>query len=232
MADVSKAPYPWPRNSWAIITKIIRAWYTFTSEGGEVTGKKIADTAGVHPSQVSTNRPFLEMIGVVNPEGTSLTEAGKRIGIGLYNDNESMRRHGFELVVKGNPLLGDMLNIIKARGGLKEKDFSDEIALRTNGKTDGFGTGVSILREILIGSGLVEAVGDGLKPVKNRIDEQKTDLESPEKAFVDKPAIAALKRIPIPVSTSSVWWIEVEENPADGEVERFLDMQKLMFGIK
>ncbi|HVB54917.1 MAG TPA: hypothetical protein VNE63_00595 [Candidatus Acidoferrales bacterium] len=232
MAETQKAPYPWPRNSWVILTKIIRAWYTFTSEGGEVTGKKIADTAGVHASQISTNRPFLVMLGVVNPEGTSLTEAGKRIGIGLYNDNESMRRQGFELVVKSNPLLSDMLNIIKGRGGLKEKDFSDEIALRTNGKTEGFGTGVGILREILISSGLVEAVGDSLQPVKNRIDEATGELEKP--AFSDKPVIAVvgLKRIPIPVSTSSVWWIEVGENPADGEVVRFLEMQRLMFGIK
>jgi len=126
-----------------------------------------------------------------------------------------MRQQGLQLIVRGNPLLKAMLDIIKGRGGLKLKDFSDEIALRTNGKSEGFATGVGILQEILIGSGSIEVLGDSLRPVKGRSEEY-----------------AGLKRIPIPVSTSSVWWIEVGDTPADEEIQRFLEMQKLMFGIK
>ncbi len=215
MAEAQKTPFPWPRNSWSILMKIVRAWYTAEADSGEVTQKKIAEMADVQQSQVSTNKAFLQAIGIVSSEGTSLTEAGKRVGIGLYNDNESMRQQGLQLIVRGNPLLKAMLDIIKGRGGLKLKDFSDEIALRTNGKSEGFATGVGILQEILIGSGSIEVLGDSLRPVKGRSEEY-----------------AGLKRIPIPVSTSSVWWIEVGDTPADEEIQRFLEMQKLMFGIK
>ena len=219
MAEAQKTPFPWPRNSWSILMKIVRAWYTAEADSGEVTQKKIAEMADVQQSQVSTNKAFLQAIGIGSSEGTSLTEAGKRVGIGLYNDNESMRQQGLQLIVRGNPLLKAMLDIIKGRGGLKLKDFSDEIALRTNGKSEGFATGVGILQEILIGSGSIEVLGDSLRPVKGRSEEY--GLPTP-----------GSKRIPIPVSTSSVWWIEVGDTPADEEIQRFLEMQKLMFGIK
>jgi len=236
MADVQKTQYQWPKNSWALLTKIIRAWFTVETGNSEVTQKKIADVAGVQPSQVSTNKGFLQMIGLVNSEGTSLTEAGKRLGIGLYNDNEGFRRQGLELVIRQNALLRDMLDIIKGRGGLKVKDFSDEIALKTGGKTEGFSTGVTILQEILSGAGLVELQGDVLRPIKGRTEEREQERERDsvreEKSLPETPKNPGLRKIPIAVSMSSTWWIEVGENPAEGEVEKFLDMQKLMFGLK
>ena len=233
MAEAQKTTIQWPRNSWVILTKIIRAWYTAEQGSGEVTQKKIAEIAGVQQSQVSTNKAFLQAIGVVNPEGISLTEAGKRVGIGLYNENEGMRQQGLLLIIRGNALLRDMLDIINGRGSLKVKDFSDEIALRTNGKTDGFATGVTIFQEILVSSGLIEVVGDMLRPLKGRIEEHHREPENKgEKPNPEKLSDSGLKRIPIPVSTSSVWWIEVGETPKDGEVDKFLEMQKLMFGTK
>lgn len=228
---MAEAAYQWPKNSWAILTKIIRAWYTVETGGSEVTQKKIADVAGVQQSQVSTNKAFLQMIGIVNPEGLSLSEGGKRLGIGLYNDNESMRQQGLELIIKGNPLLRDMLDIIKGRGALKTKDFSDEIALRTGEKAAGFATGVTILQEILVASGTVELAGDSLRPLKGRLREKSPEIEPEKKVFPENPANSGLKKIPIAVSTSSVWWVEVAESPAEGEVEKFLEMQRLMFGI-
>lgn len=230
---MAELQYQWPKNSWAILTKIIRAWYTVESGGGEVTQKKIADVAGVQQSQVSTNKAFLQMLGVTNPEGLALTDAGKRLGIGLYNDNESMRRQGLESIIKTNALLRDMLDIIKGRGGLKTKDFSDEIALRTGGKTDGFATGVTILQEVLVSSGAIEVIGDSLRPLKVRSEDREREREREEKPSFEKvPPITGLKRIPIPVSTSSVWWVEVSENADAGEIDKFLEMQKLMFGNK
>jgi|ERR1700676_271176 hypothetical protein len=227
---MAELQYPWPRNSWAILTKIIRAWYTAEQGGGEVTQKKIAEIAGVQQSQVSTNKAFLQAIGIVNPEGISLTEAGKRIGIGLHNENEGMRQQGLQLIIKGNQLLRDMLDIIKGRGGLKTRDFSDEIALRIGGKTEGFVTGITILQEILVGSGLIEVVADTLRPLKGRTEERHLEPESKgEKLSPERPSESGLKRIPVPISTNSVWYIEVGEKPTPEEVQKFLEMQKLMF---
>jgi hypothetical protein len=230
MADTPQ--FQWPHNSWAILTKIIRAWYTAESGGNEVTQKKIADVAGVQQSQVSSNKAFLQMVGIVSPEGLSLTEAGKRLGIGIYSDNESMRRQGLELIIARYPLLRDMLDIIKGRGSLKLKDFSDEIALRANGKAERFATGVAILQEVLTGSGLAELTGDTLRPVKGRAQEEPPpqNNDKGKTQFPEKPSETGLKRIPIAVSTNAVWWIEVGDSPKPEEVQKFLEMQKLMFG--
>jgi hypothetical protein len=227
MAELS---YPWPKNSWSLLTKIIRAWYSVETGEGEVTQKKIADVAGVQPSQVSTNKAFLQAIGIVNKEGASLTEAGKRLGIGLYSDNDSMKRQGLEQIIKGYGPLKDTLDIVRGRGSLKVNDFLDEIALQVGGKTEGFVTGTAILLEILLLSGMIDIKDNTLRPLRGTITEQPQQLEKEKNSTTNKPA--GLNRIPIAVSTSSVWYIEVSETPKEGEVEKFLEMQRLMFGAK
>jgi hypothetical protein len=229
---MAELPYPWPKNSWAILTKIIRAWYSVETGEGGVTQKKIADVAGVQPSQVSTNKAFLQAIGIIGTEGVSLTEAGKRVGIGLYNDNESMKRQGLEMIIKGNTLLKDTLDIVRGRGSLKVNDFLDEIALRVGGKTEGFVTGTAILLEILSLSGTIEIKDNTLRPLRGTVAEQPQQLEKEKNSIPNKPANSGLNRIPIAVSTSSVWYVEVSETPKEGEIEKFLEMQGLMFGTK
>jgi hypothetical protein len=227
---MAEMPYPWPKNSWTILSKIIRAWYSVETSGGEVTQKRIAEVAGVQQSQVSTNKAFLQALGIISPEGTSLTEAGRRVGIGFYNENQSMTRQGLQQVIKGNPLLKGMLDIIRGRGGLKINDFYDEIALRIGGKTDGFVTGTAILVEILERSGAVEIKDNTLRPSKEITVDQAQQAEKENNSLPEEPSNSALNRIPIAVSTNSVWWIEVGKNPTPEEIQKFLEMQKLMFG--
>lgn len=222
--------YPWPKNSWSILGKIIRAWYSVETSGGEVTQKRIAEVAGVQQSQVSTNKAFLQAIGFISSEGTSLTEAGKRVGIGFYSENESMTRQGLEQIIKGNTLLSGMLDIIRGRGSLKVNDFYDEIALRVGGKTDGFVTGTAILVEILQRSGTIEIKDNTLRPSRGGTSEQLPQREKENNALAKQASSLGLNRIPIAVTTNSVWWIEVGENPSPEEIQKFLEMQKLMFG--
>jgi hypothetical protein len=226
---MAELQYPWPKNSWAILTKIIRAWYSVETGGREVTQKKIAEVAGVQQSQVSTNKAFLQAIGVVGKEGVSLTEAGKRFGIGLYSDNDSMRRQGLEQIIKDNELLKDTLDIVRGRGSLKVSDFYDEIALRIGGKTEGFVTGTAILLEILRLSGAIEIADNTLRPSKGGPTEPSQQLEREKNSISNKPTNSGLNRIPIAVSTNSVWYIEVGEKPTPEEVQKFMEMQKLMF---
>jgi hypothetical protein len=229
---MAEQPYPWPKNSWAILTKIIRAWYSVETGGGEVTQKKIAEVAGVQQSQVSANKAFLQAIGIVGKEGVALTEAGKRFGIGLYNDNESMKRQGLEQIIKGNALLKDTLDIVRGRGSLKVNDFHDEIALWVGGKTEGFMTGTAILLEILLLSGAIDIAENTLRPSRGIVTEQTQQPEKEKNSIPNRPTDSGLNRIPIPVSTSSIWYVEVGETPKEGEIEKFLEMQKLMFGAK
>ena len=226
-----EAPYPWPRNSWTILSKIIRAWFSVETGGSDVTQKRIAEVAKVQQSQVSTNKAFLQAINIVSKDGTSLTEAGKRLGIGLYNDNEGMRRQGFELIIRATPILKDMLEIVRGRGALKTDDFFDEVALRVGGKTEGFVTGTAILLQILTLSGTAEIADNTIRPSKSNVPEQTFHSEKEPPPAENKPTqgSAALNRIPIAVSTNSVWYIEVGKEPKPEEIQKFLEMQKLMF---
>jgi hypothetical protein len=229
---MAELQFPWPRNSWTILTKIIRAWYSVETSGGEVTQKRVAEAAGVQQSQVSTNKAFLQAIGIIGSEGTSLTDAGKRLGIGLYSENESMQRQGLDLIIKGTPILKGMLDIVRGRGSLKANDFFDEVALRIGGKTDGFVTGTATLMQILQLSGTIEIKDNTLRPSKDASVEPTPQTERQDNSIQPQQSTSRQKRIPIAVSTSSTWWIEVAEKPEGDEVEKFLAMQKLMFGIK
>jgi len=228
---MQETPYPWPRNSWTILSKIIRAWFSVETGGSEVTQKRIAEVAKVQQSQVSTNKAFLQAITIISKDGTALTDAGKRLGIGLYNDNESMKRQGSELIIKATPILKDMLEIVRGRGSLKTDDFYDEVALRIGGKGEGFVTGTAILLQILTLSGTVEIADNTIRPAKSNASEKAFDSEKENPLSIDRlpNTNAGLNRIPIAVSTNSVWYIEVGKEPKPDEIQKFLEMQKLMF---
>src|SRR4029077_16628531 len=107
MAEATKAQIIWPKNSWGALKRMIRAWYAAEESGGEVTQRKIADMAGVQPSQINVKKTFLQNVGIVEPGGIALTEAGKRIGVGLSNDNERARQQGLQQIVKNCDILKD-----------------------------------------------------------------------------------------------------------------------------
>ena len=53
-------------------------------------------SADAHQSQVSMNKVFLQSIGIVEPEGIKLTEAGKRYGLGLTNEKSASHSKDFK----------------------------------------------------------------------------------------------------------------------------------------
>jgi hypothetical protein len=233
MPEIVKPPFSWPSNSWTILKKIIRAWYAAEQGGNEVSQKRIAQMADAHQSQVSMNKAFLQSIGIVEPEGIKLTEAGKRYGLGLTNENVRVAQQGLQEIIKNCTLLRDLVDTVHARGNVEEADLEAELSLLTKqGKTNaGFATGASVLQGILLDSGEIEKVGTILKINKSHADE---DRKSPpprrEIAAANEilPA-SGLRRIPVPVSAGSIWYVEVAENPDEFEVAKFLDMQKLIF---
>lgn len=159
--------------------------------------------------------------GVMRPEGLKPP---------TFSDNESMKRQGLEQVIKNTPILKDMLDIVRGRGALKVDDFYAETALRLGGKSDGFTTGTAILIEILTLSGGVKIADNTLRPSKSEAAEQTQEVEKENNLIQHKSVGSGLKRIPIAVSTNAVWWIEVGESPKPEEIQKFLEMQKLMFG--
>ena len=120
-----------------------------------------------------------------------------------------------------------------ARGNVEEADLEAELSLLTKqGKTNaGFATGASVLQGILLDSGEIEKVGTMLRSI--RAMQMKTSNSRPPRREIAAaneilPA-SGLRRIPVPVSAGSIWYVEVAENPDEFEVAKFLDMQKLIF---
>jgi hypothetical protein len=101
--------------------------------------------------------------------------------------------------------------------------------------TSGFSNGVGVLEGILLESDLVGMSDNTLRPMKTGL--LKDELPAPKKDEPKKDGRLpgenpGLRQIPIPVSASTIWYIEVGENPEDSEIDKFIEMQKLIFGVK
>jgi len=236
MADTSKVPFSWPSGSWRVLKKIIRAWYTADSEGGEWTQRTVAKIANLQASRVSVNKAFLQAIGIVQTEGIALTEAGKNLGLGLSNENSRVTQQALQRIIAENSILKQLLSIVRGRGTIDKEGFEAEVLLLTKQgrETSGFSTGVGVLEEILLESGLVGMSDNTLRPLQAQSkdepllpkrDELKQNGRQPE------GKISGLRQIPIPVSASTIWYIEVSENPEANEIDKFIEMQRLIFGV-
>lgn len=237
MADTSKMPLSWPTGSWKILKKIIRAWYTAEEQGGEWNQRTVAKLANVQPSRVSVNKAFLQSIGIVQTEGIALTDAGKSLGLGLSNDNARVTQTALQKIVRDNSILKQLLAIVRGRGTVDKEGFEAEVLLLTKqGRdTSGFSTGVGVLEDILLESGLIGMSDNALRPTKADFKDEapvrKQDEQAPNgRQFETKKP--GLRQIPIPVSAATIWYIEVSENPEAGEIDRFIEMQRLIFGVQ
>ena len=97
--------------------------------------------------------------------------------------------------------------------------------------SDYFGTGVSVLEDILMDSGLAGMSDNGLRPTTTELKvEPKDSLTGEQRAEPNK--MPGLKIIPIPVNASAIWYIQVPDSFEEVEIDRFIEMQKLIFGRK
>jgi hypothetical protein len=236
MGETSKAPVIWPASSWRTLKKIVRAWYTAEERGVELTQKEVAKIGGVQQSRVSANKPFLQVVGIVEPEGIALTVGGKQLGLGLRNENDRVTQQALRSIIRTNPLLRQLWDAIRGRGTTDKKDFEAEIVLLTKSgsSSDYFSTGVNVLEDILLESGLIGISDNSLRPTNSESLGEAVAKVSPQeeesKSVSNK--MSGLRQIPIAVSASSVWYIQIAENPEEGDVDRFIEMQRLIFNKK
>lgn len=223
----------WPSASWKALKKIIRAWYAAESSGLGMTQRDIAKAGGLQPSRVSANKPFLQTIGIIETEGISLTDGGKQLGLGLETENERVTQQALQTLVRTNLLLKQLWNVIRARGITDAADFEAQVVLLTKlgSDSDYFSTGVNVLRDLLLESGLVGmSENNGLRPnIVDLKEEVKDSLQGEAKADTGN---AGLRKIPIAVSPSKVWFVQIDENPNDAEITKFIEMQRLIFSLK
>jgi hypothetical protein len=235
MGETLTPQVAWPKGSWELQKRIIRAWYAAGDGGSEFTQRKVAQLGNVQPSQLSVNKPFLQSVGIVETQGVALTEAGRDFGLGLFKENKHIQKQALQRIVQQSALLKHLLDVIRGRGTVDKDEFEAEITLTTKqgSSTPGFATGVAVLQDILRESGLIEVSGDNVRPAQDETKEETKSLLKVESASSDgKYGITGLRKIPIPVSASSIWFVEVDENPSEGEIEKFIEMQRLIFAKK
>jgi hypothetical protein len=81
-------------------------------------------------------------------------------------------------------------------------------------------------------SALIEMSDNIFRPTNAEVTDQPL-LPTGDKPWRDENTTQqGLRRIPMPISAAAIWYIEVADNPADGEVEKFIDVQRLIFGKK
>ena len=238
MADTSKALFSWPTSSWRVLKRIIRAWYTAEDGGGEWTQRTVAKLANVQPSRVSANKAFLQVVGIVQQEGIALTESGRNLGLGLINENTRVTQQALENIVRSSGVLRQLVDIVRGRGTIDRPGFEAEVLLLTRqGKeTSGFTTGVSVLEDMLLESGLVGMSDNAFRPIRTEVRDETVVMpkqtEQVKTGHGQRSENSGLRQIPIPVSANTVWYIEVSESPEKADIETFIAMQRLIFGVQ
>ncbi len=234
MADATKAQFAWPTNSWVVLKKIIKAWYAAEDGGGEITQKKIADMAGAQPSQISMNKGFLQAVGILEAAGNSLTDPARRYGLGLYHGNETVARQGLQEIIQESVLLTDVLDIVRGRGPLTDKDFEAAISIRTKqGKANaGFTAGIGVFQDMLLESGQIEKSGNTLRAIKGHSMPVHSNPIATESVPTPKSDDLGLRKIPIPVNATTTWYVLISEKPEEADLDKFIEVQQLVFGRK
>jgi len=229
MADVIRVI--WPTASWFALKRIIRAWYAVSGGTKDVKQKEIASVAGVQATRLSMNKPFLQAIGIIETDGSKLTEEGQRLGLGLTQDNTVLTIEGLVYLVRKNPLLKQLFDTITGRGVVDKETFAALVIQITKlGKdSDNFSTGVNVLADLLSESTLIQTTDKGFRAA-GREAHQEGQPSSPQKQT--QADYARFHKIPIAVSAANVWYIEVPKEFEAEEIERFIEMQRLIFGLK
>ncbi len=231
MADSMKIV--WPSASWATLKKIIRAWYAVSGGDKDVKQKEVASVAGMQAPRLSMNKPFLQAMWIIDSGGSKLTPEGQQLGLGLTQDNKLLTSEALAALVRSHSLLRQLWDTIRARGIVDKDAFvASVIQITKQGKeADYFGTGVNVLADILLESGLIQETEKGYRAT-NRDERIEKEIASVALQKAHSGVKTELQRIPIPVSAGTIWYVEVAENPDEFELEKFLDMQKLVFSRK
>jgi hypothetical protein len=164
-----------------------------------------------------------------------LTEDGKLLGLGITNENDLVTKQALQGIVKANPILRQLSDVIRGRGTTDRDAFEAQIVTITKqGKqADYFGTGVAVLQDILLESGLVAFADEKFKASKDEIkDEPASPSQQAAEPGRDAVIETGLRKLPIAVSASKVWYIQIDENPDIGDIERFIEVQKMVFGLR
>ena len=121
---VQNADYklPLPGGSWAIIQKILKA-YNAVRNREKPTIQDVAELAGLHRPNVSTNNNFLRELGLLVEGENKLSPLGTRLATGLELNNQSMITEAIQESVGASRGLSQLIDMLRARGTMTLEAF-------------------------------------------------------------------------------------------------------------
>jgi hypothetical protein len=229
--------FPMPSSSWDRIKKIIQA-YGAVQEEDNPTVELVAKLAGMHRPDVSKNNNFLRETGLLLPDQYKLTQPGLQLAMGLTIGNQDLVTEALQQVIQETPLFSRLINILKARGTMKEELFRGQLIMETGiGAHSPALNSIKSLMDVLEESKLVSVTEDGvsLKP-GNRIappdDEEKAreeekrrqrERENRGEGFTDTDKNRI--RMPIPLGPNRIAFVEL---PSDWNSKDRVKLIKLL----
>jgi hypothetical protein len=214
-----------PGSSWETVKKIIRAFSAAQNEENPKV-EEIASLAGVPRPVVSMNNNFLRSVGFVRPDQWKLTEMGVRYALGLEMGNDSMAAENLCELVRAQPILNQLLSLIRARGELKVDTLKAEVMIRLGvHQNDRQAQFVKPLLDMLQESGLVRVmddivtVGDSVRPKDKRYEDHPPPPPPP-----------TLEGLPILLGPNRLAYIQLPKDWEKKDLPKLIKMLQLALG--
>jgi hypothetical protein len=225
-----------PGSSWETVKKIIRAFYAAQNEESPRV-EDIAKLAGVPRPVVSMNNNFLRSVGIVRQDGWKLTDLGIRYAMGLARDNSSLATENLSAAVRLNPVLNQLLNLLRARGTMKPDSFKAEIMILLDLHEDSRQIPfIRPLLDMLNESGIVQVSDEGVSlresdlGPKSRVSTVENKMGSPKPLEKERHDPVTGIRLPLPLGPGRLAYIELPDGWDQKELPKLLKILELALG--
>jgi len=225
-----------PEASWPTLKKIIRAYHAKrSSENVQVLD--VAQAAGLHRPLVSSNNNFLKSVGLLEHDAYRLTPLGTELGVGISRNDADTVREALRKIVEGCAPLNGLVETLEARGELSVEAFESQVLLALDlSENDRRVRWIGTLLDLLSEADRIVVEGGMVRPLAT---ERRSTRSTPIPLLQTSPSettqnklTTGFRRIPIPVSAGSVWYVEIAESQKPEELKKFLSMQRLIFDVK
>ena len=223
-----------PEGSWATIKKIIRGYYA-KRDSAEVKVQDVATAANLSRPLISSNNNFLKYLGILEQDSYRLTPLGSEFALALVRNDIETQAYALRRLVEQVPSIKKLFEVVEARGGISADAFKTQVLMVWNlDPQDRRVMWLGTLLEILQESGLLFVDDDAIRPGGRAYLPPSNGLkvEPPKREPNMHTGSLGLHKIPIAVSPTDIWYVEVSQNPEPEQVGKFLEMQRLIFGIK
>jgi len=226
-----------PGSSWDTVKRIIRAFSAASNQENPKV-EEIAQLAGLQRPIVSMNNNFLRAVGFVRSDQWKLTELGVRYALALEMGNDSMAAESLAELVRAQPLLNQVVNVIRARGELRVDTLKAEVMVRLGiHQSDRRSQFVKPVLDMLQESGLIRigddtvTVGDsGRAGAGRRYEEQHQPPPNPPNPNNPPPPPPTGEGLPILLGPNKLAYLQLPKDWDKKDLPKLVKMLQLALG--